>query len=531
MSKPKINLQPTDIKTIAKDIEQTISEFEIIPQAKSIGQILSVSDGVATIAGLNDVALGEIINLPKNTRALAFNLERNTVGAVILGEYTHLKEGDRATASGQVLAIPAGKEMLGRIVSPLGDSLDGKRAIPHKNLQPLEKIAPGVIARKSVSEPVQTGIKSIDSMIPIGRGQRELIIGDRGTGKSSIPLTTIINQKDADLICIYVVIGQKAAFAAQLQQTLKEHGALEHTIIVAATSADPASMQYLAPYAGTAIGEYFMSKGKDVLIVYDDLSKHAWAYREMSLLLQRPSGREAYPGDVFYLHSRLLERSCRLNKKHGGGSITSLPIVETQEGDVSAYIPTNVISITDGQIYLESDLFYSGVRPAVNVGLSVSRVGGSAQIKAMKQVAGKLRLDLAQFRELAAFAQFSSDLDPQTKAQLDRGERITEILKQGWDEPMSVSRQVLIMWAVTNGFLDTIKVEDVKKWEKQYLEFVATKFGKLEKEIAKKAKLDDELLVKIKKSCQEFNQQHPDLIDENLALRAKRQQKESKNES
>jgi len=521
---PKQKINPATIKTIAKEIQQIIGDFDAKPEAKSIGQIITIGDGVATIAGINDVALGEIIDLPQKTKALAFNLEANSVGAVILGEYRHLKEGDQVTTTGQVLAIPADESLMGRIVNPLGDPLDEKRPIETKNLQLLEKIAPGVITRHPVNTPVQTGIKSIDSMIPIGRGQRELIIGDRSTGKSAIPLTTIINQKGQDLICIYVAIGQKASFVAQLHDTLKKHDAMDHTIIVAATSSDPAPLQYLAPYAGVAIGEYFMEKGKDVLIVYDDLSKHAWAYREMSLLLRRPSGREAYPGDVFYLHSRLLERACRLSKDYGGGSITALPIIETQAGDVSAYIPTNVISITDGQIYLESDLFYSGIRPAVNVGLSVSRVGGSAQIKAMKQVAGKLRLDLAQYRELAAFAQFSSDLDPQTRAQLDRGARITEILKQGWEEPMSVAHQILIIWAVTNGFLSVIKVENVKKWESKYLKFMTVKYPKIEKEINEEEKLSDKLIEKIKKATELFNKLNPDLLDKKLVEAQQKQE-------
>jgi F-type H+/Na+-transporting ATPase subunit alpha len=511
---PKIN--SIEINTIAKEIQQAIGDFDIQPEAKSVGQIIAVGDGVATIAGINDVALGEIIDLPQKTKALAFNLENNSVGAVILGEYRHIREGDEVTSTGQVLAIPADDSLMGRIIDPLGKPLDEKRPIKTKNLQLLEKIASGVITRYPVDTPVQTGIKSIDSIVPIGRGQRELIIGDRSTGKSSIPLTTIINQKDKDLICIYVVIGQKASFTAQLYETLKEHDAMDHTIIVAATGSDPASLQYLAPYAGCAIGEYFMDKGKDVLIVYDDLTKHAWAYREMSLLLNRPSGREAYPGDVFYLHSRLLERACRLNKDNGGGSITALPIVETQAGDVSAYIPTNIISITDGQIYLESDLFYAGVRPAVNIGLSVSRVGGSAQIKAMKQVAGKLRLDLAQYRELAAFAQFSSDLDPQTRAQLDRGARITEVLKQGWEEPMTVSQQVLIIWAVTNGFLDTVLTERVKEWEGKYLKFMTVKYPKIEGSIDKEKKLSEKTLAAMKKAAELFNKLNPKLLDEQL---------------
>ena len=511
-----MNITPTDIKTIAKEIEAAISEFDLSSKSKTIGKIISLGDGVVSIAGLNDVALGEIILLPQNTKALAFNLENDSVGAVILGEYLHLKEGDEASTTGQMLAIPVAEKLIGRIVDPLGEPLDGKRAVESKKFQLLERIAPGVITRFPVKEPLQTGIKSIDSMIPIGKGQRELIIGDRATGKSSIPISTIINQKGKDVVCIYVAVGQKASFVAQLHNIFEKHGAMEHTIIVAATSADPAPMQYLAPYAGAAIGEYFMDQGKDVLVVYDDLSKHAWAYREMSLLLKRPSGREAYPGDVFYLHSRLLERACRLNKKYGGGSMTALPIVETLAGDVSAYIPTNVISITDGQIYLESDLFYSGVRPAVNVGLSVSRVGGSAQIKAMKKVAGKMRLDLAQYRELAAFTQFSSDLDAKTRAQLDRGARITELLKQGWEEPMPVAQQILVIWSITNGFLDTVLVEKIKEWEKRYLEFIELKHSDLEKTIDKEQKLSDKLLEKMRTATEEFNQINSDLHDERL---------------
>ncbi|MBU0579091.1 F0F1 ATP synthase subunit alpha [Patescibacteria group bacterium] len=529
MPKKKPIVAPTDIQNITKQIQQTIGEFDLEFKAKSIGQVISVGDGVASIAGINDVALGEIINLPKKTKALAFNLEKNSVGVVILGEYRHLKEGDEASTTGQMLSVPADESMIGRIIDPLGAPLDGKRPIEAKKLQPLEKIAPGVITRQPVSSPVQTGIKSIDSMIPIGRGQRELIIGDRSTGKSAIPLTTIINQKGRDLICIYVVIGQKAAFAAQLVATLEKFGAMEHTIIVAATSSDPATLQYLAPYAGCAIGEYFMEKGKDVLVVYDDLSKHAWAYREMSLLLNRPSSREAYPGDVFYLHSRLLERACRLNKKYGGGSITALPIVETQAGDVSAYIPTNIISITDGQIYLESDLFYAGIRPAVNVGLSVSRVGGAAQTKAMKQVAGKMRLDLAQYRELAAFAQFSSDLDPQTRAQLDRGARITEILKQGWEKPMPMAQQVLIIWAVTNGYLDKIAVEVVNTWEQKFLEFISVKYPKIEDIIKKETKLSDETIKAMEVATKLFNELNSDLFEENIIEAQKKAQKATKN--
>ncbi|MEA3355674.1 MAG: F0F1 ATP synthase subunit alpha [Patescibacteria group bacterium] len=517
MSKKSPKITPADIKVISKQIYQSISDFESHIKAKTLGKITSLGDGVATISGIEDVALGEIINLPQKTQALAFNLEKDSVGVVILGDYRHLKEGDQAiTTADQILAIPVNDSIIGRIVNPLGLPLDDKRPIRSKKFQPLEKIAPGVITREPVSVPVQTGIKSIDSMIPIGRGQRELIIGDRGTGKSSIPLTTIINQKNKDLICIYVVIGQKASFVAQLSETLTKFKAMDHTIIVAATSSDPASLQYLAPYAGSAIAEYFMGKGKDVLVVYDDLTKHAWAYREMSLLLRRPSGREAYPGDVFYLHSRLLERSCRLNKEYGGGSITAMPIIETQSGDVSAYIPTNIISITDGQIYLESDLFHAGIKPAVNVGLSVSRVGGAAQSKAMKQVTGKLRLDLAQYREMAAFAQFSSDLDFKTRSQLDQGARITEVLKQGWEEPMGLAQQVLVIWAVTNGYLNAVLLENVKTWEKLFLEFINAKYSQIETSINKEKELTDKTLAQMKKATELFNQLNPDLINDQL---------------
>lgn len=450
-------------------LKDRISSFQDVNKPRQAGLIESLGDGVAYLSGLDDVMMTELVEFPGDLMGLALNLLPDKVGVVLLGDYTHLKEGDSAYTTGKVLSVPVGEKFEGRVVNALNEPIDGLDAPKASDIYPVERIAPGVITRKSVSEPVQTGIVAIDSMIPIGRGQRELIIGDRGVGKSSIALTTIINQASEDLHCIYVAIGQKRSFLAQLVGTLERYGAMEYTTVVAATASDPAAMQFLAPYSATALGEYYANNGKDALIIYDDLSKHAWAYRELSLLLKRPSGREAYPGDVFYLHSRLLERSIRLNKENGGGSLTALPIIETQAGDVSAYIPTNVISITDGQIYLEADLFNSGQKPAVNAGLSVSRVGGSAQIKAMKQVAGKMRLDLAQYRELAAFSQFSSDLDPKTKAQLDRGARVTEILKQGWDEPLNVYTQVILIWLVTEGFADHVELKHMADWREAVL--------------------------------------------------------------
>ena len=479
--------------------------------AKSIGKITAIGDGVVSLAGLSDAMMAEILDFPGKTQGLVLNLNKHEVGAIILGDSLHLKEGDDATTTGKILQIPAGEELIGRVIDPLGNPLDGKSKPKTKVTMPLEKIAPGVIARAKVSDPVQTGVAAIDAMIPIGRGQRELIIGDKSTGKSSIAITTVINQRKQNLICIYVVIGQKTAFTAQLIATLEQFKAMEHTVIVAANSADAPAMQYLAPYAGTAIAEHFASEGKDVLLIFDDLTKHAWAYRELSLLLRRPSGREAYPGDVFYLHSRLLERAVKLSKENGGGSITALPIIETQAGDLSAYIPTNVISITDGQIYLETDLFNAGIRPAINAGLSVSRVGGDAQIKAMRQVAGKLRLNLAQYRELAAFAQFSSDLDPVTKSQLDRGARITEILKQGWDKPANVTDQVAIIWAVTNGSLDKTPLEQVKEWQEKYLQYLNLEQGKIMDAIAKEKILTDATIKQLIKVTDRFNASHKDL--------------------
>lgn len=456
------------------------------------GKIISLGDGIAKISGLNEAMYNELLLFPQNTYGLVFNLEKKSIGAIIIGNDSHLKAGDPVRRTSRILEIPVGKELIGRVINPLGQFLDEKPPLSLKETMPLEKIAPGIIERQPVNTPLQTGIKAIDSMIPIGRGQRELIIGDRGTGKTTIVIDTIINQKNENVICIYVAIGQRVSKIAKIIQKLKDFGALEHTIVICANASDSASLQYLAPFSGAAIGEYFMKQGKDVLIAYDDLSKHAWAYRQLSLLLKRPSGREAYPGDVFYLHSRLLERACRLNDKFGGGSITALPIIETQAGDVSAYIPTNVISITDGQIYLEPDLFFAGIRPAINPGISVSRVGGAAQIKAMKKVAGMLRLDLSQYRELAAFAQFSTDLDPATKAKIERGARITEILKQAENQPLKVEEEVVSLWCATKGFLDKIPLEKISQFEKEFLEFLKKNKRNVFEKIRKSKDLDTE---------------------------------------
>ncbi len=483
-------------------IEKEIQGLKLSAQKQNLGTITEIGDGVAKIEGLSDVQYSELIDFGKGVFGLALNLEQYSVGAVIFGDFTKIKQGDQVKTTGKVLQVPVGEGLIGRVVDGLGFPVDGKGKVMAADYYPVEKIATGVISRQGVNTPLQTGIKAIDSMIPIGRGQRELIIGDRNTGKTTVAIDTIVNQKD--VVCIYVAIGQKTSKIAQLVAKLSELGAMEHTIIVAASASDSATMQYLAPYAGCAMGEYFMDKGQDALIVFDDLSKHAWAYRQMSLLLRRPSGREAYPGDVFYLHSRLLERSAKHNKDFGGGSLTALPIIETQAGDVSAYIPTNVISITDGQIYLESDLFNAGFRPALNIGISVSRVGGAAQTKAMKSVAGKLRLDLAQFRALAAFAQFSSDLDPATKAQIERGKRITEILKQAPFLPVPVEEQVASLWAVTNGYLDEIEVEKCREFEQKYIAFLKLRAKKLLSEIATKKELDEKMLKELEKNTREF---------------------------
>lgn len=455
-------------------LKQKIESFDTEPRLEEIGYVVQVGDGIARVYGLDSVMYGELLELPHNVTGLAFNLERDIVGCVLLGRDELIKEGDKVKRTGKVMEVPVGSALIGRVVNPLGQPLDGRGSITCSKSRPIEVIAPGIVERQPVKEPLQTGVKAIDSMIPVGRGQRELIIGDRQTGKTAIAIDTIIAQKNEPNrpVCIYVAIGQKQSTVAGVVQKLAEHGAMEYTIIISATSSDPAPLQYLAPYAGCTMGEEFLWQGKHVLCIYDDLSKHAQAYRQLSLLLRRPPGREAYPGDVFYLHSRLLERACKLSDKNGGGSLTALPIIETQAGDVSAYIPTNVISITDGQIYLESGLFYSGVRPAVNVGLSVSRVGGSAQIKAMRQVAGKLRLELAQYNELAAFAQFGSELDKASQRQLNRGERMVELLKQDQYEPMPVEEQVTVIFAGVNGYLDDIAVGGIKRFEKELLQFM-----------------------------------------------------------
>jgi F-type H+-transporting ATPase subunit alpha len=446
----------------------------------------------------------ERVEFAGGVAGLAINLEEDVVGVIVLGDYLTIAEGDEVRATGQLLSVPVGEGFLGRIVNPLGEPLDGGTGVKTKTYYPIEKIAPSVTSRRPVKTPLQTGIKAIDAMIPIGRGQRELIIGDRNTGKTTVVVDTIINQKKENVICIYVAIGQKTSRVAQVISELTKHGAMTHTIVISATASDPAAYQYLAPYAGCAIGEYFMDQGRDVLIIYDDLSKHAWAYRQISLVLRRPSGREAYPGDVFYLHSRLLERACRLNEKHGGGSLTALPIVETQANDISGYIPTNVISITDGQLFLESDLFNAGQRPAINVGVSVSRIGGEAQIKGMKKVAGTLKLDLAQYRSLAAFAQFSSDVDEVTKKQIDRGARMMELLKQGQGVPMPVTLQIVSIWAGTAGYLDDVAVADVGRFEKEFLAYVESRHKKIFASIEKEKTITTEIESTLKTAVTEF---------------------------
>jgi F-type H+-transporting ATPase subunit alpha len=489
---------------IAKELIRKLENFEPNVSARRVGYVVSIADGVAKVSGLPHVAYLELVEFPNGSAGVAINLEEESVGIIILGDYLTIKEGDEVKGTGELLSIPVGEGFLGRVVNPLGQPIDGKAAISTKTRYPLEKIASGVVHRQAVNTPLQTGIKAVDAMIPIGRGQRELIIGDRNTGKTAIAVDTIINQKDQNVICIYVAIGQKTARIAQVIADLEKHGAMEHTIVVSASASDPVTFQYLAPYAGSAIGEYFMDKGKDVLVIFDDLSKHAWSYRQISLTLRRPSGREAYPGDVFYLHSRLLERACRLSEARGGGSMTALPIIETQASDMSAYIPTNVISITDGQLYLESDLFNAGQRPAINVGLSVSRVGGSAQIKAMKKVAGNLRLDLAQYRDLAAFAQFAADVDETTKKQIERGSRMMELLKQGQYQPLSVSEQVAIMWAGANGYLDDVPVTKVMEFEKQFLSLLGNRHKKALAAIAKEKVLSPEVEKELESAVKEF---------------------------
>ncbi|MEW5806911.1 MAG: F0F1 ATP synthase subunit alpha [Acidobacteriota bacterium] len=494
------------IDEISKIIQQHIEGYEKEIDYSEVGTIITAGDGIARVYGLENVMYGEILEFPNGVFGLALNLEEDSVGAILMGESTLVKEGDIVRRTKRIMEVPVGEVMIGRVVDPLGQELDGKGPIKTEHYGPIERLAPGVVDRIPVKEPVQTGIKAIDSMIPIGRGQRELIIGDRQTGKTALAIDTIINQKDKDMICVYVAIGQKQSTIAQVVKMLHNYGAMKHTIVVSASASEPSSLQYLGPYAGCAMGEYFRDRGKHALCIYDDLSKHAAAYREMSLLLRRPPGREAYPGDVFYLHSRLLERAAKLNKELGEGSLTALPIIETQAGDISTYIPTNVISITDGQIYLESDLFYSGVRPAVNVGLSVSRVGGNAQIKAMKQVAGKLRLELAQYREMAAFAQFGSDLDKATQAQLHRGERLVEILKQEQYQPLSVEKQILIIYAATTGYLDSISVSKSRLFEKELYRYLDQHQAVLQEKLREKKEIDDSLRSEIKKALDAFKE-------------------------
>ncbi len=492
---------------ITSIIRSEIKGFEEGADVAGVGTIVEVGDGIAQIFGLSGALASELLEFPGGVMGMAFNLEEETVGALILGDYTDLKEGDQVKTTGRVVEVPVGDALIGRVVNPLGQPIDGKGPIDTKKTRPVERIAPGVIVRQPVDTPVQTGIKAIDSMIPIGRGQRELIIGDRQTGKTAIAIDTIINQKGQDLICIYVAIGQKQSTVAQVVAQLEERGAMEHTIVVAAGASDPAPLQFLAPYAGVAMGEEFMDTGRDALCVYDDLSKHAWAYRQVSLLMRRPPGREAYPGDIFYAHSRLLERAARMNKDNGGGSLTALPVIETQAGDVSAYIPTNVISITDGQIFLQTDLFNQGQRPAVNAGISVSRVGGNAQIKAMRQVSGRLRLDLAQYRELAAFAQFASDLDKATRDQLTRGDKLTAMLRQPQFAPVAVEKQVAIIWAATNGYLDDVPTNQVGEFEVGFNRFLESTYPDLLPAIAREKALGDELTGQLRTAVEEFRGQ------------------------
>jgi F-type H+/Na+-transporting ATPase subunit alpha len=491
---------------IIAELRKQVTAFKSDAQVESIGTVLSVADGVVRISGLSNVKSMELLEFPGAVMGVALNIEEESIGAIVLGVADKIKEGDTVKATDRILSIPVNDQVVGRVISPLGEDLDGKGTIISDNYQPIEKVAPGVITRKSVSVPMHTGIKAIDALIPIGRGQRELIIGDRQTGKTAIAIDTIINQKGEGVKCIYVAIGQKESKIATIAARLEEAGAMEYTTIVLAGASDPASLSYIAPYAGCAIAEYFMDKGEDVLVIYDDLSKHAWAYREISLLLRRPPGREAYPGDVFYLHSRLLERSARLNEDFGGGSITALPIIETQGGDVSAYIPTNVISITDGQIYLESDLFYKGQRPALNVGLSVSRVGSAAQTKAMKSVAKTLKVDLAQYRELEAFAQFATDLDDATKKQLERGKRAMELMKQKQYSPMSFDRQAIMIYALNAGMLDDVDADRIGEFEEKFVHFMETTGVEVLKSIQESKKFEEATEEQLKKFVEEFKQ-------------------------
>lgn len=498
-----MTLKPEEITNVLK---KRIEGFEFQTELSEIGTVIQVGDGIARIWGLENALAGELLELPHHVLGMVLNLEKENVGCILLGEDRLIKEGDEVKRTGRIMSVPVGDALIGRVVNPLGQPLDGKGLIKTTKMRPVEVIAPGVVERRPVKEPLQTGLKAIDSMIPIGRGQRELIIGDRQIGKTAIAIDTIINQKGQNVICVYVAIGQKQSTVAQVVQKLQDFGAMDYTIVVIATASDPAPLQYLAPYAGCAMGEEFLWQGKHALCIYDDLSKHAQAYRQISLLLRRPPGREAYPGDVFYLHSRLLERACKLNDENGGGSLTALPIIETQAGDLSAYIPTNVISITDGQIYLESGLFYSGVRPAVNVGLSVSRVGGNAQIKAMKQIAGRLRLDLAQYNELAAFTQFGSDLDKTSRQQLARGERMVEILKQDQYCPLPAEKQVLLIFAGVNGFLDDLPVPAVSKFENEFLKFMSREHPEFEQELREKKIIEEDFKNRLSSVIGEFKQ-------------------------
>jgi F-type H+/Na+-transporting ATPase subunit alpha len=490
---------------LVAQLRQQILSFQAPTRTVDVGTVLQVGDGIARLQGLTNARAAELVEFENGTLGIVFNLEADNVGVIVMGESTGIAEGQVVRSTGRIVSVPVGSAMIGRVVNAVGQPIDGKGPIDSGNYRPIERIAPNVVVRKSVDTPVQTGIKAIDAMIPIGRGQRELIIGDRQTGKTALVIDTIINQKGQDLICIYVAIGQRMAQVAQVIATLEKYGAMNHTVVVAATAAESATLQYIAPYAGCAIGEEFMEQGKDALIVFDDLSKHAQAYRQVSLLLRRPPGREAYPGDVFYLHSRLLERAARMAPEHGGGSLTALPIIETQAGDISAYIPTNVISITDGQIFLESDLFYAGIRPALNPGLSVSRVGGAAQTRAIRQVAGRMKLELAQFRELAAFAQFGSDLDPATQRQLDRGQRITEVLKQPQYQPMAMEKQVMVFYAVTNNYLDKVPLEQIGAWQDGFLRQMETRHPNIARAIATSKRLDDATAEGLKLAIEDYN--------------------------
>ena len=498
-----MSIRPEEISSILK---QQIENYEAAVEVSEVGTVITVGDGIARIYGLENAMYNELLEFSNGTMGMVMNLEEDNIGCVILGPYTDIQEGDQVKRTGRIMEVPVGDAMIGRVVNTLGQPLDGKGEIKASEYRPVEFLAPGVITRKSVHEPLQTGLKAIDSMVPIGRGQRELIIGDRQTGKTAVAIDTIINQKGQGVTCIYVAVGQKASTVASVVAKLEEHGAMDYTIVVSASASEPSPMLYLAPYAGAAMGEYFMYNGGAVLIVYDDLSKQAVAYRELSLLLKRPPGREAYPGDVFYLHSRLLERAAKLSEEYGGGSMTALPIIETQAGDVSAYIPTNVISITDGQIFLDTNIFNSGVRPAINVGISVSRVGGSAQIKAMKQVAGSLRLDLAQYRELAAFSQFGSDLDKATAAALTRGERMTELLKQNQYSPMNVIDQVIAIFAGNGGFLDDLPLDKVLEFEKQMLQDIHTNHADIFNTLSEEKKISDETKAALTNAIAQFKE-------------------------